>query len=144
MFQINLRGGRGAIYQQLKDEVIRLTGMGVLGPDDQLPSVRSLARELGINPNTVAKAYSQLEQDGITYSVAGRGSFIRGDIVQLREVHRKTLAEFKETVSRAKSLGLTQEELTEAVDEVFSSAGAPPVLEEGNGEKSDREKGEDN
>ena len=139
MFQINLRGGRGAIYQQLKDEVIRLTGMGVLGPDDQLPSVRSLARELGINPNTVAKAYSQLEQDGITYSVAGRGSFIRGDIVQLREVHRKTLAEFKETVSRAKSLGLTQEELTEAVDEVFSSAGGAPAEE-----KSDREKGEDN
>ena len=66
MFQIDLRGGRGAIYQQLKDEVIRLTGMGVLSPDDQLPGVRSLARELGINPNTVAKAYSQLEADGIT------------------------------------------------------------------------------
>ena len=85
MFQIDLRGGRGAIYQQLKDEVIRLAGMGVLRPDDQLPSVRALARELGINPNTVAKAYSQLEADGITYSVAGRGSFIRGDAVQLKE-----------------------------------------------------------
>ena len=44
MFQIDLRGGRGAIYQQLKDEVIRLAGMGVLRPDDQLPSVRALAR----------------------------------------------------------------------------------------------------
>ncbi len=98
MFQIDLRGGRGAIYQQLKDEVIRLAGMGVLRPDDQLPSVRALARELGINPNTVAKAYSQLEADGITYSVAGRGEISRGDAVQLKEVHRKHLAEFKETV----------------------------------------------
>ena len=146
MFQIDLRGGRGAIYQQLKDEVIRLTGMGALRPDDQLPSVRALARELGINPNTVAKAYSQLEADGITYSVAGRGSFIRGDAVQLKEVHRKHLAEFKETVVRAKSLGLGRDELVGAVDEVFSSAGAPPA-ETGNannGEKSDMGKGEGN
>ena len=120
--------------------------MGVLRPDDQLPSVRALARELGINPNTVAKAYSQLEADGITYSVAGRGSFIRGDAVQLKEVHRKHLAEFKETVVRAKSLGLGRDELVGAVDEVFSSAGAPPA-ETGNannGEKSDMGKGEGN
>ena len=62
MFQIDLRGGKGAIYQQLKDEVIRLCSMGILTSDDQLPSVRALARELGINPNTVAKAYQELVQ----------------------------------------------------------------------------------
>ena len=89
MFQIDLRGGKGAIYQQLKDEVIRLCSMGILTSDDQLPSVRALARELGINPNTVAKAYSQLEADGITYSVAGRGSFIRGDVFQMEDVRKK-------------------------------------------------------
>ena len=142
MFQIDLRGGRGAIYQQLKDEVIRLTGMGVLSPDDQLPGVRSLARELGINPNTVAKAYSQLEADGITYSVPGRGSFIRGDAVQLREVRRKTLLDFKETVSRARSLGLSAGELHGAVDAVFGLAGPPPAGtgNRENGGKTERER----
>ena len=56
LIQISLRSG-GPIYQQLKEEVIRLACEGILAPDEQLPSVRALARELGINPNTVAKAY---------------------------------------------------------------------------------------
>ena len=108
MFQIDLRGGRGAIYQQLKEEVVRLCSLEVLRPDDQLPSVRALARELGINPNTVAKAYSQLEADGITYSVPGKGSFISGDILRMGEVRRKMLEGFTDEVKKAKSLGVTK------------------------------------
>ena len=120
MFQIDLRGGRGAIYQQLKEEVVRLCSLEVLRPDDQLPSVRALARELGINPNTVAKAYSQLEADGITYSVPGKGSFISGDILRMGEVRRKMLEGFTDEVRKARSLGVTQEELTGILDEVFA------------------------
>ena len=120
MFQIDLRGGRGAIYQQLKEEVMRLCSLEVLRPDDQLPSVRALARELGINPNTVAKAYSQLEADGITYSVPGKGSFISGDILRMGEVRRKMLEGFTDEVKKAKSLGVTKEELTGILDIVFA------------------------
>ena len=120
MFQIDLRGGRGAIYQQLKEEVVRLCSLEVLRPDDQLPSVRALARELGINPNTVAKAYSQLEADGITYSVPGKGSFISGDILRMGEVRRKMLEGFTDEVRKARSLGVTKEELTGILDEVFA------------------------
>lgn len=120
MFQIDLRGGRGAIYQQLKEEVMRLCSLEVLRPDDQLPSVRALARELGINPNTVAKAYSQLEADGITYSVPGKGSFISGDILRMGEVRRKMLEGFTDEARKAKSLGVTKEELTGILDEVFA------------------------
>ena len=120
MFQIDLRGGRGAIYQQLKEEVVRLCSLEVLRPDDQLPSVRALARELGINPNTVAKAYSQLEADGITYSVPGKGSFISGDILRMGEVRRKMLEGFTDEVKKAKSLGVTKEELTGILDIVFA------------------------
>ena len=118
MIEIDLQS-RTPIYEQLQEQILRLSLLGVLDQNEQLPSVRALAREIGVNPNTVAKAYSQLEADGITYSVAGRGSFIRGDAVQLKEVHRKHLAEFKETVVRAKSLGLLRDELVGAVDEVF-------------------------
>ena len=120
MFQIDLRGGRGAIYQQLKEEVMRLCSLEVLRPDDQLPSVRALARELGINPNTVAKAYSQLEADGITYSVPGKGSFISGDILRMGEVRKKMLEGFTDEARKAKSLGVTKEELTGILDEVFA------------------------
>ena len=120
MFQIDLRGGRGAIYQQLKEEVMRLCSLEVLRPDDQLPSVRALARELGINPNTVAKAYSQLEADGITYSVPGKGSFISGDILRMGEVRRKMLEGFTDEARKARSLGVTKEELTGILEEVFA------------------------
>ena len=122
MFQIDLRGGKGAIYQQLKDEVIRLCSMGILSADDQLPSVRALARELGINPNTVAKAYRQLESDGITYSVAGRGSFIRGDVFQMEDVRKKMLGEFIEAAQKAKSLGFQKSELTEQLNVIYDDS----------------------
>jgi GntR family transcriptional regulator len=121
MFQIDLRGGRGAIYQQLREEVVRLCSLGVLKPDDQLPSVRALARDLGINPNTVAKAYSQLEAEGITYSVPGKGSFISGDTVRMGEVRRKMLEEFTEETKKARSLGFSQEELQKIIETIYQA-----------------------
>ena len=127
MFQIDLRGGKGAIYQQLKDEVIRLCSMGILTSDDQLPSVRALARELGINPNTVAKAYSQLEADGITYSVAGRGSFIRGDVFQMEDVRKKMLGDFTEAARKAKSLGSQKSELIDQLNVIYDGTGEAAV-----------------
>ena len=127
MFQIDLRGGKGAIYQQLKDEVIRLCSIGILTADDQLPSVRALARELGINPNTVAKAYSQLEADGITYSVAGRGSFIRGDVFQMSDVRKKMLGDFTEAARKAKSLRFKKSELIDELNIIYDSTGDAAV-----------------
>ena len=64
------------IYEQVRDGLRKLMVNGMLRPGDKLPSVRSLALKLGINPNTVQKAYAILEADGIIYSVSGKGSFI--------------------------------------------------------------------
>ena len=135
VFELNLRGGKGAIYQQLKAEVVRLCGMGVLLPDDQLPSVRTLARELGINPNTVAKAYSQLEADGLTYSVAGKGSFIRGEPEQLQAIRMRALDDFSESVRQARATGLKAETLIQAVEAVFSEE----TPAENDGERNEEE-----
>ena len=121
MFQIDLRGGRGAIYQQLKEEVVRLCSLSVLKPDDQLPSVRALARELGINPNTVAKAYSQLEADGITYSVPGKGSFISGEILKTTEMRKKMLEGFVSEAKKARSMGITEEELQDVLHNIYQA-----------------------
>ena len=63
------------IYEQISDKLQELILCGVIGADEALPSVRSLAVELSINPNTIQKAYDNLEQKGFCYSVSGRGRF---------------------------------------------------------------------
>ena len=75
MLSLDLQS-RQPIYEQLVRGLSELVSLGALAPDEQLPSVRSLARDLGVNPNTVQKAYQELERSGVIYSVAGRGSFV--------------------------------------------------------------------
>ncbi|GEM01182.1 GntR family transcriptional regulator [Halolactibacillus halophilus] len=76
MFDIDLRS-RDPIYQQLVDKYKQLIMNHILEPDEKLPSVRQLAEELTVNPNTIQKAYRQLEQENFIYSVKGRGSFVQ-------------------------------------------------------------------
>lgn len=83
MFILDLKS-RVPIYEQLKNKTLELIMAGVLEQDSQLPSVRSLARELGVNPNTIQKAYQDMEKEGIIYSVAGKGSFVN-DITSVKE-----------------------------------------------------------
>ena len=64
------------IYEQVADRLKELMILGVLEEDVQMPSVRSLATELSINPNTIQRAYAELERNGFIYSVKGRGSFV--------------------------------------------------------------------
>ena len=66
------------IYEQIKNGLKRLMVSGAMKKGDKLPSVRALATELAINPNTIQKAYTELENEGYIYSVPGRGSFSRG------------------------------------------------------------------
>ena len=70
---------RKPIYEQIVERFETLIVSGVLAPDSQLPSVRALAMELSINPNTIQKAYAMLEQEGFIYPVRGRGNFVSGD-----------------------------------------------------------------
>ncbi|MEG1524147.1 MAG: GntR family transcriptional regulator [Clostridia bacterium] len=78
MFQID-KYGRTPIYEQIIEQSERLIASGSLKPDDQLPSVRSLSQTLSINPNTLQKAYAELERRGISYSVPGNGRFVSKD-----------------------------------------------------------------
>jgi GntR family transcriptional regulator len=68
--------GRTPIYEQICKGICGEISKGLLKENDRLPGARALAKELGLNPNTVAKAYSRLEHDGIIYSVQGKGCFI--------------------------------------------------------------------
>ncbi len=74
MISLNYRDSR-PIYEQIKDGLRKLIVTGGLGPDEKLPSVRALAAQLAINPNTIQRAYNELEGEGYIYSVPGKGSF---------------------------------------------------------------------
>ena len=83
MVTINYKDSR-PFYEQVKAELRRLVVTGVLPPGEKLPSVRDLAGQLAINPNTIQRAYRELEQEGYICSVPGRGSFVRqGDAAAL-------------------------------------------------------------
>ena len=75
MFELDLRS-RKPIYEQLVDKMKELIINEVLKPDEQLPSVRQMAQQLTINPNTIQKAYRELEVQGFIYSLKGKGSFV--------------------------------------------------------------------
>lgn len=105
------------LYEQLIQNVARLTEAGVLKPDERLPSVRALAADLGINPNTVAKAYRELEARGFTYSVSGKGSFVRAR--QEDEPAGEALREFQAACADARKRQLRKEQLLQIIDEVY-------------------------
>lgn len=94
---------------------------GVLEQDSQLPSVRSLAMELSINPNTIQRAYAELERQGYIYSVKGRGSFV-AENHQIREQKKKSVFHtLRGVVEEAKNLGITMLELQEQVIQCYGS-----------------------
>lgn len=110
MIVLDYRDSR-PLYQQVKDSLRRMMLTGRLEPDEKLPSVRSLATQLAINPNTIQRAYAELEAEGYIYSVAGRGSFVSaGDGEHLRRVAELT-GRLVPLLEELKSLGYTREQL---------------------------------
>jgi GntR family transcriptional regulator len=100
------------LFQQLVDSVKAAVARGRLRPGDQHPSVRELARELVINPNTIAKAFRTLETDGVTYSRRGAGTFIaeRRTVYSAEERERRFRERLEPLLADARHLGLTAEE----------------------------------
>lgn len=97
---------RRPIYEQIVSSIEELAVRGVLEPDSQLPSVRQLAVELSINPNTIQRAYSQLEKTGVIYSVKGKGNFVAADPKRLREEKmEQILQEMEKLLRQALALG---------------------------------------
>lgn len=110
MIAINYRDPR-PIYEQIQAELRRLMLTGALPPGSRLPSVRELAGQLAINPNTIQRAYRELELDGYILSVAGKGSFV-AQIDQLAEQQKKQAVDAICTAAqRLRALGLSGEEL---------------------------------
>lgn len=115
MISINFRDSR-PIYEQVKDSLRRLIVSGALPPDEKLPSVRELASQLVINPNTIQRAYRELEHEGYIVSVPGKGSFAR-EMAGVDSARREELLRaFDDAVEELTYLGLTEEELKDRID----------------------------
>ena len=136
MFQINLRSQR-SIYEQIIDNVKELIIRGVLAEDSELPSIRELSRSLTVNPNTVQKAFKELEREGFVYTVKGKGSFVspRDDRRVDMQAVKKVCADIRSGVQELSYLGVPAEDLQKMVADIatdpFAEAAANDKSKEG-------------
>ena len=115
MIQLNYWDSK-PIYEQIKDSLKRLIITGAIAPDEKMPSVRELASQLAINPNTIAKAIRELEQEGYIYTITGRGSFAadRKDISAGR--NDQLLKKFDEIVKELLFLNENKDDLKQRIE----------------------------
>jgi len=117
MFSLDVRS-REPIYTQLEKNIVKYINLGIYEKDSMLPSVRSLACDLGINPNTVSKAYKNLEEKGVIYTVAGKGVFVSGESA-MEKIHKLTENHIRQTLCDAKSAGFKKQDVLDLVDELW-------------------------
>lgn len=109
------------VYEQIAQNIISQVLSGSLRPGDRIPSVRQLARQLHVNPNTIQKSYAGLLKNGILYSMKGRGDFVADNINTLRYMKKKELiSELIRLTREAKQAGLWIDELLSTVDSAYS------------------------
>lgn len=112
MFVMRLEGG-AAIYEQLCARITELISSGTLTEGEKLPAVREVAKSLGINPNTVQKAYAVLEQRGLIYSIPAKGSYVSGARETAGILRKNALDALKAQIDAALRAGITAEEIAE-------------------------------
>ena len=116
VISLNYRDSR-PIYEQIKDGLRKLIVTGAMAPDEKLPSVRALATQLSINPNTIQRAYNELEGEGYIYSVPGKGSFASGNTGADEARKAELLSQVRELLAELRYLGVSNAELAALVKE---------------------------
>ncbi len=122
MFELDLRS-RAPIYEQLVEKIKELIVNNVLKADEQLPTVRVLASELTLNPNTVQKAYRELEYRGYIYSLPGKGNFVRATVPANNTVRLQSLEQdLGRIISEMIYLGMSSEQIDNLVQASLSKS----------------------
>ena len=118
MLSINYKDPR-PIYEQVRDSLGQLILSGAIAPEEKLPSVRELAARLAINPNTIQRAYRELEARGLIYTVAGKGAFATADGTAVLRRKEELLAQLRKTAGELKLLGADCGELIAALRSAY-------------------------
>ena len=110
------------IYEQIIDEVKEGILKGIIEPGEKLPSVRELAKMLTLNPNTIQKAYQELERQKVTVTIRGRGTFVSEDYQPRKDEERlmEVSELFKKGIVEAYYMGLTKEDICKLIEELIS------------------------
>lgn len=119
MFTIDVMS-RVPVYEQLIKQVEDQVLKGIMKEGDNMPSVRSLSMELSTNPNTIQKAYMELDRRGILVSVPGKGSFISVEALKIvGNQSKEKLSDLKEIVRKLAYAGVSKSEITDMIEEVY-------------------------
>lgn len=119
MFQIDAMS-RTPVYEQVITQVEKFVLAGILTAGDKMPSVRNLSMELSVNPNTIQKAYTELDRRGITCSVPGKGNFISENALEiLREDRKNHLEDLSNVVGELKLAGISYEAVRDCVVKIY-------------------------
>lgn len=119
MFYIDVMS-RTPVYEQIKSQLERFILNGTIAPGEQIPSVRSLSLELSINPNTILKAYSELDRMGLVHSVPGKGYFVCEDAPDIMSASKyEKLDELSAMLADMALAGIPKEEILQRVNEAY-------------------------
>ena len=109
---------RRPIYEQIVSRFKEMILAGVIKADEQLPSVRQLAMELSINPNTIQRAYSDMEREGIIYCVKGRGNFVAPTGTLLEKKKRELFENLERDVKDLQNMGVSKQEIIDRLKKI--------------------------
>jgi len=108
------------LYEQLVEQLRRQLVLGVMEAGAAMPSVRQLATELGINPNTIQKAYRRMEAEGMILSIPGKGSFVSDDLAELLKKQRKDQqTQLGQMLHACRETGVSKDEILQMVEAVY-------------------------
>ncbi len=123
MFQID-HSSRKPIYEQICEQTMLMISSGSLSADDKMPSVRALSVQLSVNPNTIQRAYTDLCNSGVLYSVGGKGCFVAENAKQvILEKAETELDEFRHCVEKMRISGVKPDRLKQEIDEIYENGG---------------------
>lgn len=117
MIQLNYREAK-PIYEQIKDGIRKLVVCNALQPEEKLPSVRELASKFAINPNTIARAYKELEEEGYVYTKSGKGTFVKHIILDNTKRSNELFLEFDDIIRELLFLSYSSEDIKKRIDEL--------------------------
>ena len=111
------------IYEQVVEKFKLLILKGILAQDEKMPSVRNLAMDLSINPNTIQRAYATLESQGYIYTVKGKGNFVSDKATLMKDYQKEISSQLSEVCKQAASAGMGREEFMTLVNESVAATG---------------------
>ena len=118
MFEVDLRS-RTPVYQQIKEQVMLLIQLGVYKPNDKLPSIRELSKSISVNVNTVKRAFSELELEGVIFTVVGRGCFVSETAFANEKIKETALKELEQCINSSLAKGIKKNEIINLVNKLY-------------------------